>query len=181
MKLCCLLVVLAAPALAQDKPATIPLRDVDVTYRMVQPVPGGPALAQRMRWSVATGKLRVDPPSPSLYMIVDYKARQMIVVRPPERTVVDMDAAGPGLPVSAAGSFARLGVQQVAGLPCTDWQTLDTAGRTVVVCITGDGVMLRASQAGRVLLEATGVNYAVQDEAAFMAPDGFRHVKQGAR
>lgn len=174
-----LLATLAAqgPALAQDRPPTIPLRDVDVTYRMVQPLQGGPVLLQRMRWSVAAGKLRVDPPSPALYMIVDYKARRMAVIRPAERAVLDMDAAGPGLPVSPAGHFTRLGMAEVLGQPCTNWQTLDTSGRTVAVCITGDGVMLRASQGGNVLLEATGVSYAAQDVAAFAPPEGFRHIR----
>ena len=175
------LLLAATPALAQEKPPTIPLRDVDVTYRMTQPgivQPGGArVLSQRMRWSLAAGKLRVDPPSPALYMIVDYKARRMAVVRPSERAVLDMSAAGPGLPVSPGGSFSRLGPEQVAGLACTDWQTLDTGGKAVVVCMTGDGVMLRASQDGAVLLEATSVSYATQDAAAFIPPEGFRHIK----
>ena len=173
------MLLLALPAAAQDKPATIPTRDVDVTYRMVQPVEGGPPLLQRMRWSVAAGKLRVDPPSPTLYMIVDYKARRMAVVRPADHAVLDMNAAGPGLPASPAGRFTRLGEDTVAGQACTNWQTIDAGGKTVAVCITADGVMLRASQGTNVLLEAASVSYASQDPAAFQPPDGFRHIRQG--
>ncbi len=179
MKRLALMLLLATPAAAQDKPATIPTRDVDVTYRMVQPVAGGPPLMQRMRWSVAAGKLRVDPPSPSLYMIVDYKAHRMEVVRPADHAVLDLDAAGPGLPASPAGRFTRLGGDTVAGQGCTNWETTDSAGKTVSVCITAEGVMLRASQGANVLLEATTVSFASQDPAAFQPPDGFRHIKQG--
>lgn len=168
------------PALAQDRPPTIPTRDVDVTYRMVQPIEGGPALMQRMRWSVATGRLRVDPPSPALYMIVDYRARRMAVVHPADRAVVDMTTSGPGLPGSSAGGFTRLDIGHVAGTACSNWQTRDTNGQVVTVCITAEGVMLRASQGDNVLLEAASVNYDTQDPGAFLPPDGYRHIEQGS-
>ncbi len=171
--------VLAMPALAlaQEKPPTVPLRDVDVTYGMAQPIQDGPKLTQRMRWSVANGRLRVDPPAQDLYMIVDYRGRHMAVVRPSDRAVLDMDASGPGLPGAPSdGHFARRGEDQIAGLPCTNWQTLDAAGVTAVVCLTTDGVMLRASRNGQVLLEATSVSYAPQDPGAFEPPAGFRHI-----
>jgi hypothetical protein len=169
--------LLATPALAQDKPSTVPLRDVDVTYGMAQPLENGPPLTQRMRWSVASGRLRVDPPAHDLYMIVDYRARHMAVVRPSDRAVLDMDATGAGLPGAPSdGRFARRGNEQIAGLPCTNWQTLDSAGVAAVVCITPDGVMLRASREGHVLLEATSVSFTPQDPAAFEPPTGFRHI-----
>ncbi len=161
-----------------DKPSMIPTRDVDVTYRMVQPIAGGPPLLQRMRWSVALGRLRVDPPSSALYMIVDYKAHHMAVVHRADHSVLDLNSPGPDMP-GAGGSFRRLGTDQVAGQACTIWQTVDSSGKTVVLCMTNDGVMLRASQDANVLLEAASVTYAAQDAAAFQAPDGFRHVKQG--
>ena len=64
----------------------------------------------------------------------------------------------------------------IAGLACTNWQTGDAAGQDTLLCLTGDGVMLRASQRGQILLEATTVSYGPQDPAAFKAPDGYRHV-----
>ena len=91
-------VLTAKPVLAADRPPIIPLRDVDVTYQVAQPIEGGPALSQRMRWSVATGRLRVDPPSPGLYMIVDYTAKRMSVVKVADRAVLDVSTAAPGLP-----------------------------------------------------------------------------------
>jgi hypothetical protein len=169
--------LLATPALAQDKPSTVPLRDVDVTYGMAQPIQNGPPLTQRMRWLVASGRLRVDPPAHDLYMIVDYRARHMAVVRPSDRAVLDMDASGAGLPGAPSdGRFTRRGADQIAGLPCTNWETLDSAGVAAVVCFTSDGVMLRASRGGHVLLEATSVSFAPQDPATFEPPAGFRHI-----
>ena len=166
----------ATPAGAADRPPTIPLRDVDVTYQVAQPLPGGPALSQRMRWSVAAGRLRVDPPSPGLYMIVDYTAKRLSVVKVADRAVLDVSTAAEGLPGAAAGSFLVRDSTVVAGLGCTNWQTADAAGQDTLLCMTADGVMLRASQRGQVLLEAIAVSYGPQDPAAFKAPDGFRHV-----
>jgi hypothetical protein len=177
MRALLLVLLLATPALAQEKPAITPQRDVDVTYSIAPAVPGGPPLSQRMRWSVATGRLRVDPPAHDMYMVVDYRARRMMVVRPSERAVLDLDAAGPGLPgAPSGGQFDRQAAERIAGLACTNWQTLDAGGQMAVICLTGDGVMLRASRDGQVLLEATGVTYAPQDTAAFDLPPGFHHI-----
>ncbi len=172
-----LALLLATPALAQDKPAITPLRDVDVTYAIASPVTGGEPLSQRMRWSVASGRLRVDPPAQDMYMVVDYRARRMMVVRPSDRAVLDLDAAGPGMPGAPSdGQFARQAAENIAGLACTDWRTLDAAGVAAVICLTHDGVMLRASRDGQMLLQATSVSYAPQDAAAFDLPAGYRHI-----
>ena len=169
--------LLATPALAQDKPTITPQRDVDVTYAIASPVPGSAPLNQRMRWSVGSGRLRVDPPAQDMYMVVDYRARRMMVVRPADRAVLDLDAAGPGLPGAPSdGKFARQASQTIAGLACTDWQTLDAAGVPAVICLTADGVMLRASRDGQILLLATRVSYAPQEADAFDMPAGYRHI-----
>ncbi len=163
------------PAAAAEHPPTTPQRDVDVTYEMTQPVEGAPKLTQRMRWSVAAGRLRVDPPTPGLYMIVDYRTKSMSVVKLAERAILDMPTAGQGLPGAAAGAYVERERSEVAGLPCTVWQTTDGAGQQTMLCLTTDGVMLRASQSGHVLLVASGVSYGPQDPAAFTTPSGFQH------
>lgn len=167
--------LLASGVLAAEHPPITPQRDVDVTYAMAGPQ-GTSSLTQRMRWSVATGRLRVDPPTDGLYMIVDYRTKRMAVVKPADHAVLDVSTAGPGLPGAAAGDYDRRGVAQVAGLPCTEWQTTDAGGQGALLCLTADGVMLRASQGSRVLLEATQVSYGPQDPAAFVPPEGYRHV-----
>ena len=173
----CLAVLLATPALAQDKPAITLQRDVDVSYAIAPPAPGERPLSQRMRWSVASGRLRVDPPAQDMYMVVDYRTRRMMVVRPLDHAVLDLDAVGPGLPGAPSdGRFSRQDGATVAGLACTNWRTLDASGEPAVICLTADGVMLRASRDGQVLLEATSVTYAPQDGAAFDLPPGYKHI-----
>jgi hypothetical protein len=172
------LLLLAAPALAQDKPASTPQRDVDVTYAIASPNPAVPALSQRMRWSVATGRLRVDPPARDMYMVVDYRAKRMMVVRPSDHAVLDLDASGTGLPGAPSdGQFARQASETIAGLACTNWQTVDAGGAPAVICFTADGVMLRASREGQLLLQATSVSYGPQDASAFDLPAGYQHIK----
>ena len=164
--------LLAAPAAAAEHPPTVPQRDVDVTYRLLQTSPDAPALMQRNRWSASAGRLRVDPPTPGFYMIVDYRAKRMAVVKPADRAVLDVASADPGLP----GAYTQRDAGTVAGLPCTNWQTADAGGRETMLCLTADGVMLRASHGEHVLLEAVAVSYGTQDPAVFVPPDGFRHV-----
>ena len=172
------LLLLATPALAQDKPAITPQRDVDVTYAIASPQAGAPPLSQRMRWSVATGRLRVDPPAQDMYMVVDYRAKRMMVVRPSDRAVLDLDAAGIGLPGAPSnGQFARQATETIAGLACTEWQTVDAGGAPAVICFTADGVMLSASREGQLLLQATSVNYGAQDASAFDLPADYHHIK----
>jgi hypothetical protein len=172
-------------AVAQEHPSTFPTRDVDVIYRMAQyDAPGGARLLeQRMRYAVAARKLRVDPPSPGLYVIVDYAAHRLETIRDDQRMVMDVDApgrmagampGGPGAPSSAP--FVRHGVAQVAGLNCTDWETKDASGQPALVCLTDDGVLLRAFGGGRVLLEAARVTYGSIDPAVFLIPDGYKHI-----
>ncbi len=168
------------PARAQDRPATIPTRDVDVTYMMIQSdAPGGARmLEQRMRWDVTSGKLRVDPPTPGLYMIMDFKTHRLDTVREAERMVIELNAAATtGTPGVASGaSFKKRGEANVGGLACTQWETRDASGELALVCLTPDGVLLRVASAGRVLMEAAAVTYAPIDPGAFRIPDGYRHV-----
>ena len=58
----------ASGARAADQPTLTPTRDVDITYRVAGP--NGTA-EQRVRWDVAGGRQRIDPPTPGLHIIVD--------------------------------------------------------------------------------------------------------------
>ncbi len=175
------LLTVSGAAAAQERPAIFPTRDVDITYRMVQAdAPGGARLLeQRMRYAVAARKLRVDPPSPGLYVIVDYATHHLETIREAERMVMETDAPGampggaPSSGASSSGAFKRHGVAEVAGLRCTEWETKDASGEPTLACLTDDGVLLRAVGGGRVLLEAAKVTYGTIDPAAFRIPDGF--------
>jgi len=97
------LAVAAVPGLA-DQPRLRPNRDVDVTYRATGagPLPDGRRLDQRVRWLAASQTMRIDPPTAGLYVIVDYAAKRMSVVREATRSVVDMAA-----PEGVAGMAAH--------------------------------------------------------------------------
>jgi hypothetical protein len=178
------LVFLVAPTVAAaaiDRPPALPTRDVDVVYMMVQPdAPDGPrVLEQRMRWAAAAGKLRVDPPTPGLWVVMDTRTHLLSTVREADRTVLELTSAqaqlGPGLPAGAAG-FTRRGAADVAGLSCTEWETRDMSGVPVLACITTDGVLLRARAGARVLVEALHVAFAPQDPSVFRVPADYRRI-----
>jgi hypothetical protein len=169
-----------APTPPADRPLTLPTRDVDVTYRLgqINPATAPAIIEQRLRWDAASGMLRVDPPTPGLYVILDTHTRQMTTVRTRDRTILVLDGVGPaagGLP-GGGGKFIREGESRVASLTCTQWLTTDLAGAPALICVTADGVMLRAVTAGRTVLEATKVTYGPLDPAIFQPPAGYtRH------
>lgn len=171
-----LAVLTVPPAGAQaDRPATLPTRDVDVTYRMGQ---GERAMSQRSRWSAAGRKMRLDTPTPGVYAIVDYAAGTMAMVSERSRGVLDLPVPAGRLPGQAApGStpFTRRGSTQIAGLPCTEWETRDLGGQATLTCFTDDGVLLQARHGAQVLVEATRVAYGALDPAAFAVPPGYAH------
>ena len=158
-----------------DRPQLLPTRDVDVTYRMIQ---HGQSLPQRMRWTAAARKLRVDPPMPDLFVIVDYDRRRLSMVRDKERTVIDMAAPAQFLSgiQSRLTDVVRQGEDRVAGLACTEWETKDLNNNPANVCITPDGVLLQVRSRGNVVLTAASVRYGPQDPALFRVPDGYIHL-----
>ncbi len=162
-------------AQAQEHPRTAPSRDVDVIYRIAGP---SAPMEQRMRWGVTLGKLRVDPPSPGLYVVIDTTTHMMQTVRESDRSVLQMNGNAQSVPgdVGTAGAFSRVGEATVAGLVCTRWETRDTGGQPVIACLTADGVLLRAEAAGAVLLEASEVHFEPQGEAVFRVPADYRRI-----
>jgi len=186
---CAVAVLLCATSVAPadaDQPLLRPSRDIDVTYRATAPQDGR-AVEQRVRWLAAAQTMRIDPPSPWLHVIIDYAARRMSVVRDATRSVIDMAApdgmtdaiGGGGAAGGPAGSYVRQGEAAVAGRACTEWQTRDAAAHAVVVCITEDGVLLRAGPPGQVRVSAVSLQYAPQDPAAFRVPADYAHRSAG--
>ena len=176
----CLAVVLAGlaicrVALAQEAPLLQPTRDVDVTYRV--PVPGSDraALLQRLRWSAARHQQRVDLPTSGNWMVLDFAAHRMALVRDETHEVVDLPAPRSADQPGAGSGFLRKGSGTVAGLACTEWRTIDTRGQETLACYTDDGVLLRATAGTRVLMEAVGVKYEAQGDPVFALPEGYTH------
>jgi hypothetical protein len=189
MRLGMQVVVLAVCALPvspghADQPLLRPSRDVDVTYRAAA-TPGGTVLEQRVRWLAAVQIMRIDPPVPGLHVIIDYVARRMSVVRDTTRSVVEMaapDGAVGTMSDNVARSVVRRGEATVAGRACTEWQMPDRNAHPVLVCITDDGVLLRAGTPDQVRVSAVSVQYAPQDSALFRVPkDYVRQAPEAAR
>ncbi len=163
-----------------DQPLLRPNRDVDVTYRAASPQDGR-EFEQRIRWLAASQTMRIDPPAPGLHVIIDNVARRMSVVRDATKSVVEMAAPGSmaDLIDGEAASFVRRGEATVAGRACTEWQTKDREAHPVVVCITDDGVLLRAGTPDQVRVSAVSVRYGPQDPAVFRVPADY--VRQSPR
>ena len=172
------LLAMLAPAAAlaqdrpQDRPQTRPTRDVDVTYRATV---SGRTIQQRARFVAGAREVRIDTPSPGLYLIINRDAHTMDMVSDGDRGVLQMPY-DPSRAVGMAADtqpFRREGLDRVAGIPCTEWSTTDTSGKPVIACFTDDGVMLRARSDAGVLVQAASVTYGPLDPAIFSVPAGY--------
>lgn len=161
-----------APAGAQEHPLTTPTRDVDVTYRAGS---GPQPVEQRSRYRAADQKVRLDTPTPGVYMIVDQRARSIAMVSDADHGVVEMPLRGAAGPAGVAPGqdFARRGVDQVVGLACTEWETVDSLGQPTAACFTADGVLLRARRGAQVFVIASRVTYGPLDPQLFTVPAGY--------
>ena len=175
--------LVAFPAVAQDRPAVIPTRDVAVTYRAAS---GGDAGEMRISWLPARGLMRIDMPGGQGWMLMDTRAGTGFMVMDAQRMIMELPtgAAAPGMMPSAAARYTREGSARVANLDCVNWR-IEDRGQSGRVCLTADGVMLRA-EGGRTgagpgaspgaegRLEATAVTFGAQDPARFQRPAGYQ-------
>ncbi len=171
-----LLMLQPAEGMAAEQPAALPTRDVDVAYRSQPGGPDGPAIEQRSRFSAAEQRTRLDMPTPGLFSIMDYRSRTMAIVSDPDRKVLETTGAAPPAPIM----YERRGEDQVAGLPCTEWEARDSAGQPAITCFTADGVLLRVRRGAVVLAVATRVTYAPQPAELFQVPGGYARVARSA-
>ena len=104
----------------------------------------------------------------------------MSTVRTAQRTVVEMVAPDnvTGMPDSAAAAAVRRGTDEEAGLACTDWDMTDAAGEAARLCLSEDGVLLRARAGGRTLSAETVVTGPL-DVDLFQVPVGYTHRVMG--
>lgn len=170
---------IAGPAAAQEHPLMQPSRDVTVEYRLNGPSEG-PRHVQtvRMYFSDRGAKFRVDAVGQPGYSIMDRAGNRMIVVMPEQRMYMEM----PFDPKRAMdfdskdGTFTRRGTATVAGLTCNVYYG-KTPRHSGEVCVTDDGVMLRAKsdtggEGGDI--EATKVTYGAQPANLFTPPADFQ-------
>jgi hypothetical protein len=175
------LLAATAPALAEDGPLIRPLRDVAVEYRqggMAQGQAAEPGRVLTMRFASKTGRIRIDGPIAHGYAIVDIDAAQMTMVMAEQHMYVEQPADPAMLAIFQAknASFRKTGSDTVAGVACTTYEA-NLSDRKGQVCLTGDGVLLRAKSADpdrNRALEAVAVTYADQPASLFEIPPGFQ-------
>ena len=165
----------AARARADGQPATMPTRDVDITYHLAASK-NLPAAEQRVRWEAAAGRQRIDPPASDLHIIVDNHTHHLISVRDKEKLALDIDQSAVQPPPDGPGAYTKLGTATVAGLACTVWQA-NAAPGTPHLCFTDDGVLLRVVTGGQVIVEAVHVTYAPANPADFEVPADYRRIE----
>jgi hypothetical protein len=167
-----LLLLVADEALAQERPQTLPTRDVDVVYPITR---GTQTLDEHTRWRAAEQAERVDPPGLDVHVIINHQKRVAWLVNDQLHTVVDMALPhGNPLDPSSQATFTRQNDATIAGQSCTDW-AVNGAGPQTVLCLTGDGVLLRVQAGGHILVEASHVTYAPSDPALFTIPTQYTH------
>jgi hypothetical protein len=165
-----LAVLLVEAPLSAEEPPLMPTRDVDITYRVTRPQQ--PRVEERVRWSAATHRERVDGPDGSA-TVFDRDANEITLIIPRSRTYRELEGEprGPIEPEKGV-TLTRDGDGKVAGLACTNWSWVDEAG-THTACATPDGVALRLRLDGKTIVEARSVAYHKQKAELFEVPPGY--------
>ncbi|HUN40963.1 MAG TPA: DUF4412 domain-containing protein [Acetobacteraceae bacterium] len=172
----------AQPAAAQDHPLAKPSRDVMVEYHILNVQPGDHRSdTVRMYFTDGGMRLRIEPVGQPGYSIVDRSAHRMLLVMEPQHVYVEV-AYDPNRIMTfdaTDATFRRIGHDTVAGLGCTVYNVA-RQGRESQVCLTDDGVMLRANSEnpGQANggMEAVSVTYAPQPASLFVPPPGYQQM-----
>ncbi len=177
VRLMMLMALLPAAVRAEERPPILPSRDVDITY--IVPTPAG-ATRQHLRFNAERQLLRLDPPGGGIYVIIDFAAGRMSTVRDADRSVIEMTAPKTWMPGLGQAHYTRRNTSTVAGVPCTEWQTTDSEGRDVHICLDHDGVMLRVNLHGNsgaaTLAVAVERHAEPQAPALFQVPTAYRRL-----
>jgi hypothetical protein len=99
----------------------------------------------------------------------------MALIRDESREAVDLPAPRTADQPGAGAGYTRADTTTVAGLPCTNWRTIDTRGHETLACYTQDGILLRATDGARVLMEAISVKREPQLPGLFQPPANYTH------
>ncbi|WP_155723279.1 hypothetical protein [Gluconobacter potus] len=158
-------------------PLVTPLHDADIDYVLTGP--SGQRLHQRMRWTSALWRQRVEPEGSATMMLTDYRTHTLMVLDGTNHTATVVSAPGegfsaPGTP--ASGSWRRLGQGRIAGEACTIWESADSDRHPTTFCYTDDGLMLGAVHDGKPVVEAVSVSHAPQPVEIFDPPPGYHRV-----
>ena len=174
----------SAPALAQERPPLLPTRDVTVVYQLSgdagQAIPGGIPGTVRVSWSAAAQRLRAEPEGRGQALLLDFGAHSLEVVDSNLKTAMSLPLRERDLqPMTLQGAhLTRAGHAVIAGIGCTDYSAQSARGHGTV-CVTPDGVALRASGVldGRQgSFTAISVDYGPVPARALEVPKGYMNL-----
>lgn len=162
---------------ADTAPYVTPMHDADIDYVMVGP--NGQHLHQRMRWSAKLWRQRVDPEGAATVMLTDYRTHRLMVLDTTAKSATVTEAPGdsfsaPGTP--APGTWKQVGPATIAGEACMIWESVDTNKLPTDFCYTTDGLLLGATQGGRLVVQAASVSRAGQADDLFDPPEGYHRI-----
>ncbi|MES1202360.1 MAG: hypothetical protein ABUS57_13035 [Pseudomonadota bacterium] len=131
----------------------------------------------RMEMTTGEGKqvFIMDSDKGESLMIMDRGGRQM-AMRSESSSTEDITSQWQG---ELTQSAHAVGPCSAAGETGTEWERQDQSGDTGSACVTGDGIILRATKNGRTVWETTRVQRGPQDAAQFAAPPGVRVMNLG--
>lgn len=169
-----------------DRPDRVtPARDVDVAFAVTDGAVAADAPKQvlQVRQRANGGPARADILGAHWWAVLDKRGRQAFAVFDARRTMLALPDAAPLVPVLPGAvlddpglGWVRVGQAPVAGRACVNW-IVTVAGRVAdglgVVCLDGDGLLLRAVPADAPRLEAAGVAFGPLPDSLFAAPAGY--------
>jgi hypothetical protein len=187
MRLAIIAAVLLLPLAATAQPKQ-PTRDYAVTYRMEHQGQGGQTQAGQMNvaYSAATRRQRVEMPEVGMVVITDQAALKMFMLNAATRTVMEMPLVKgqqPGFVLPDDMVLTRTGSATVAGHRCTTYRAEQNRAERGTVCMTDEGIMLRAAMRQGELagaMEATSLTLATQPASQFALPDGWQVMRMPA-
>jgi hypothetical protein len=91
-----------------------------------------------------------------------------------------VSAAAQSWQADAVAAATRVGGCSVAGVSGTEWAKTESDGARSTGCVTSDGILLRATNAGRTVWETTSLRRGPQDAALFTLPRGVRVMDMGS-
>ena len=172
-------------AAADDRPVMFPSRDVMVEYHVTNARPDSAQPREGIVTVHATdagARMRVEIAGQPGFLIVDRGRKRVLMVIEARRSYFEMPVDPDrviGLAVNE-GSYTKRGADTVAKVHCTVWDVTSKTG-TATVCVTDDGVLLRANGEsegrGSGAMEARSVVYGKQPAALFDPPPGFQKLQ----
>jgi hypothetical protein len=174
--------VAAYPVCGFAQPVTQPTRDVAVQYHVTGDSMAGPGQGRvdtiKISYGAAGQRMRIEPVGQPAFMIVDRPAGHMMVVMSAQNMYMEMpyDSSQVMDFSPANAKFTKRGTATVAGVSCTDYD-VSSQQHTGSVCLTSDGVMLRAISKDpqhQGSMEATNVAYGSQPDSEFQPPPGYQ-------